>query len=465
MSESQTQGGKRPAPPHDGEGLSRKKLKKARKKNGRKNFDMSKYMQRYVSISIAYFGHNYRGFVMQPSTPETVEHYLFLALEKTCLIEDRKSCRYALSGRTDAGVSAVGQVISIKLRSKRKKPVSMDGDLDGAGETETDLLPRHEELDYIGVLNRNLPPDVRALAWADVPDHFSARFSPVSRTYRYFFPRRNLDIQRMQDACSLYLGDHDFRNFCKMNVVTVRNFRRNILSFKVLPVPRTSGFSASDASGCSRTMYMMEITGTAFLWHQVRMMAAVLFLIGSGHESKEVITQLLDVEKHPARPQYSLASEAALVLYSTNFQHLRFDKGNTGLSWIAKHYEKMWYDIALKASAALTFLGVVHDLAQHEQDKTALQSLQVATDYDPGYRSKVGAYVPLMARARAMTYDDKVENLSDRKAEKRDNYIKYSVDGPSERERAVQGRERREKRRMEQAKYLADLAKQQDKTC
>lgn len=46
-------------------------------------------------------------------------------------------------------------------------------------------------------------------------------------------------------------------------------------------------------------MYCLEIEGNAFLWHQIRCIMGVLLLIGKGHETPDVITELFDVEKHP----------------------------------------------------------------------------------------------------------------------------------------------------------------------
>jgi len=52
----------------------------------------------------------------------------------------------------------------------------------------------------------------------------------------------------------------------------------------------------------------MTITGLAFLWHQVRCMAAILFLVGSQLEKPEVIDHMLNIEKCPRKPQYGMAS-------------------------------------------------------------------------------------------------------------------------------------------------------------
>lgn len=65
----------------------------------------------------------------------------------------------------------------------------------------------------------------------------------------------------MQRAADFMLGDHDFRNFCKMDVEHVLSFRRNILAFRVEAAP-AGGMAGRDVA-------LLHIRGTAFLWHQV----------------------------------------------------------------------------------------------------------------------------------------------------------------------------------------------------
>lgn len=55
-------------------------------------------------------GWDYQGFAAQEDTTETIEHHLFKALVKCCLIENRQTSNYHRCGRTDKGVSSFGQV-------------------------------------------------------------------------------------------------------------------------------------------------------------------------------------------------------------------------------------------------------------------------------------------------------------------------------------------------------------------
>ena len=90
------------------------------RKYGQKPFDFSLYNKRHVALHIAYFGWDWHGYVVQDNTSATVEAALFEALERTRLIESRETSNYHRCGRTDKGVSALGQVVSIDLRSNFK---------------------------------------------------------------------------------------------------------------------------------------------------------------------------------------------------------------------------------------------------------------------------------------------------------------------------------------------------------
>jgi len=126
----------------------------------------------------------------------------------------KKEISYSRCGRTDKGVSACGNVIALNIRSN----------LDGK---------KKKEYPYLLMLNGYLPKDVRLLASAIVPDDFSARFDCRRREYKYFFPRGNLNIDKIRKAAKLFIGIHDFRNFCKIDVVTTTNFIRNIVNIQV----------------------------------------------------------------------------------------------------------------------------------------------------------------------------------------------------------------------------------------
>lgn len=88
------------------------------------------------------------------------------------------------------------QVISIDLRSNQfgGLGVTVPPGAEDKGKVASDELP------YIKMLNRVLPQDIRILQWTPVDTGFSARFDCKSRTYRYYFPRGDLDVDLMAEA-------------------------------------------------------------------------------------------------------------------------------------------------------------------------------------------------------------------------------------------------------------------------
>jgi tRNA pseudouridine38/39 synthase len=145
-------------------------------KRQKKQFDFDKHSYRYVALRLLYVGWTYHGFASQANEPNTIEAHLFKALKLTRLVRPDATTHdihYTRCGRTDIGVSALGQVITLEVRSK----VAAD----------EELPPPEQELDYPFVLNKVLPTDIQITGWAAVDRSFHARFSARSREYKYFF--------------------------------------------------------------------------------------------------------------------------------------------------------------------------------------------------------------------------------------------------------------------------------------
>ncbi|ONL98527.1 tRNA pseudouridine(38/39) synthase [Zea mays] len=258
------------------------------KRTGRKVGILSHCPKRLVALKVMYFGQRFYGFSSEGNIEPTVESEIFKALERAKLmVANRKESCYSRCGRTDKGVSATGQVISLYLRSNIK-------DVGG------DMLDERSEIDYVKVLNRILPRDIRVLGWCPVPADFHARFTCLSREYKYLFWKGDLDILEMQKAASKFIGEHDFRNFCKMDAANVSNYRRHITEFTI---------SACDRRSNNDELCSMTIKGSAFLWHQVRCM---------------VVDSLLDIMKTSRKPQYKMAPELPLILQSCLFDKANF---------------------------------------------------------------------------------------------------------------------------------------------
>ncbi|XP_069744295.1 tRNA pseudouridine(38/39) synthase-like [Narcine bancroftii] len=307
-----------------------------RAKQRQRPFDFSQHGRRLVAVRLAYLGWGYQGFASQENTSNTVEAKLFEALTTTRLVESRQTANYHRCGRTDKGVSAFGQVISLYLRSRT---VGLDG---------SPLPGAVQELPYTHLLNRVLPRDIRALAWAPAPPGFSARFSCLHRTYRYLFPSAGLDLERMGQAATLMQGSHDFRNLCRMDVANgVVNFWRTVLSARLRP----------QGPG----LCCLEVRARAFLYHQVRCMAAVLLLVGRGLEEPKVVSRLLDVDSNPCKPQYSMAVDYPLILYDCAYENLEWIFDPEVHAFNLAHLQEQWACQAIKTRILYSMLtGMGH---------------------------------------------------------------------------------------------------------
>jgi tRNA pseudouridine38/39 synthase len=179
-------------------------------------------------------------------------------------------------------------------------------------------ISKGPELDYVLMLNKVLPDTIRVIAWSPVPEDFSARFSCRGRHYRYFFTNMEgeLDVDAMRKAAGYFLGENDFRNFCKLDLQKqINNFKRRIDLADIVPY---DGLPPSNNS----KMWTFELQGTAFLWHQVRCMMAILFLVGQRLEEPEIVRDMLDMDKYPTKPEYVMASDVPLVLYDCLFDNI-----------------------------------------------------------------------------------------------------------------------------------------------
>lgn len=290
------------------------KPKKIKTNHASRLFEFDRYEERYVAFKFAYLGWHYNGLVTQdmPTELPTVEEEIFNALLKARLIDHPEKCKFSRCGRTDKGVSAMGQVMALNVRSAR---------LRGSTQAESEF----KELPWMDQINGLLPPSIRILAYDDsVSPDFDARFSCKKRHYKYLIAPQVpgstlLDRDAMNKACSYFTGEHDFRNFCKLDASKqITNFKRTILRCEInvlKQTPSSSAYMSHEPLG----LYVLDLEGTAFLWHQVRCITGILLLVGQGLEKPEIVKELLDTQKTPTKPVYEMADDWPLTLYDCDF--------------------------------------------------------------------------------------------------------------------------------------------------
>jgi tRNA pseudouridine38-40 synthase len=242
-------------------------------------------MTRYA-IRVAYKGTAYAGWQIQPDA-RTVQGELYQAIKT--ILQDEVMLTGA--GRTDAGVHAHGQVAHF--------------DFDG---------PIHSER-FLRSLYGLLPRDIAVTGIQEVPGTFHARFSAVSRTYRYriitqpdplmaeqsWFIPHHLNTRLMKKCWHNLPGEHDFSNFC----------RRDPLMPHYRCVINDVTFDENE------TGLLLGITANRFLRSMVRMLVGATVKMGKGTFEPEWIGQALN---DPAidKPGFT-APASGLVLHSVTY--------------------------------------------------------------------------------------------------------------------------------------------------
>lgn len=422
----------------------KKKIKLENIKNKHSsNFDINSFRQRHIAFQVQYDGSKYAGFASQDSE-ETIESHLFASFKKLNLIKDEKSCLYSRCGRTDKGVSAMGQVIALQVRSaiplsvpdnllpshprdpvcvkqiKKIKPNRSESMNEESGKVESieEIEIEEErivyEIDYCTLLNKNLPDDIRIIGWTPVTDKFSARFSATSRTYRYFFLKKKRNIEAMQEAAKLLVGSHDYRNICKLDIVNVKNFEREIFYAKII---KYSDIKASNYQNFDdfrvevvggeelyhselnkkdddnvvedeNTLYILEISGVAFLWHMVRCIMALLFSVGDNNEDPSIITSLLDIKTNPSKPAYMMAEDIPLVLHYCGYENLHFSYTPRSLWYLHEHYMKILNEKLISVGKIENSLNFIKECMIRKNDYNEFFK-EILLNYEKNYQRAI----------------------------------------------------------------------------
>lgn len=210
-----------------------------------------------LAFTVGYKGDNFAGSQAQPEK-RTVEGEFIAAGVGLGLFADAKEAHFRISGRTDKGVSARRQIVSVTTSQPEKA---------------------------VDALNFWLPDDIWCLGAAEVPADFYPRYAVTSRTYRYYFPYA-ADTAAMNEAARQFVGRHDFTRFSKME--EGRDPNRTVTSAKVFAAP----------DGCP----VFEVSAKSFLWNMVRGMAGFLASVGTGITEPETVGELLTTSGHRVHP-------------------------------------------------------------------------------------------------------------------------------------------------------------------
>jgi len=234
--------------------------------------------ERNIGLLLQYDGTAYVGWQRQPA-----QHGLSVqqVLEDTLSLVFREEIKITGAGRTDSGVHAAGQCCNFMAN----KPV-----------------PAEKLAD---ILNMKLPPDIHIRkAWEAEPD-FHARYSAKGKRYRYLLQQGGkanafnyryswrvpgeLDVEAMEEAASLLLGTHNFRNFT-LSAVSAKNFERTIYRISLDKPTPGSSFPWEEMD----SPLAIEVEGNGFLYKMVRIIVSRLVAVGQGLISLKDMQGYLD---------------------------------------------------------------------------------------------------------------------------------------------------------------------------
>ena len=313
-----------------------------RKLKPKKELDFTN--QIYLAFKFMYIGKQYDGLVVQSTTKNTIEEMLFNAMRKCTLLPDKPTeilmneYNYSRCGRTDKGVNSTGNIFSISLRNNPK-------------------------YNYSKLINNLLPNDICILSYKEVDDSFDARFSCLYREYKYYFIKKNMNISKMNKALTYMKGLHNFRKFCKVDKSDPnwenKNYERRLYDISITKCDANFVFPFTIENTCEYyECYVCEIKGSAFLWHQVRCIMGVLFLIGNELEEPEIVKEMLNVST-PYEFVYAIADDCNLVLSNCVFEFWNFDVDDNTISDMYYKVEKIYQQNLIQIIIQTHFCNVI----------------------------------------------------------------------------------------------------------
>ena len=266
-----------------------------------------------LRLELAYDGSGFRGFAENAGV-RTVAGELRRALEMVL----RQPVELTCAGRTDAGVHARGQVVTLDVGG----PV--------------DLRRLRDSL------NSMLGPEIVVRAATTVGPEVDARFSARWRRYRYqvldapvpdpflastsWWVPGPLDVAAMNDAASSLLGEHDFSSFCRRPKGEVEaSLVRRVFTAQWTSVPLDvgapgAGSDAADqgAADPDAALLRFEIAASAFCHQMVRSIVGALVRVGTGRLEPGAVAALLAAQDRDGAPQ--LAPPQGLTLWQVGYR-------------------------------------------------------------------------------------------------------------------------------------------------
>lgn len=220
---------------------------------------------RNIRIKVTYEGTRYQGWQKQESSENTIQGKLENLISRMC----NEEIAVQGSGRTDAGVHALGQIVNFHTSCN---------------------MSTDEMLSY---MNQYLPEDIAVVEIAEVSERFHSRLNAKGKRYSYrvwnsaipnVFYRRyaytvteKLDIEAMRRAAQYFLGEHDFKSFTSTRKGKKSTVRR---------IDRIDIIKEGD-------LLTFTFEGNGFLYHMIRILVGTLLEVGTGERMSDSIPEIL----------------------------------------------------------------------------------------------------------------------------------------------------------------------------
>lgn len=220
-----------------------------------------------IKVTLMYDGSAFNGWQIQPNS-----HTIQGELQDILKSITRDDITIYGSGRTDAGVHALGQVFHFDT---------------------TMNLPTKA---WLALLNNNSSEAISIVSVEQVDSIFHARFDAIGKIYEYrlnmgpynpferntvFQLNRQLDIESMKHAMQHFIGTHDFSTYNKRSLQEVPDQVRTIHSFELIQ---------------EGNQLLFRIEGTGFLRHMVRMIVGSVVAVGMGKITPDTVKINLDLK-------------------------------------------------------------------------------------------------------------------------------------------------------------------------
>ncbi|XP_076308202.1 pseudouridylate synthase 1 homolog isoform X2 [Tachypleus tridentatus] len=272
-----------------------------------------------MALLLSYSGKGYLGMQRNPGV-KTIEEDLFEAMHKAGLIlqahiDRPQQINFQRAARTDKGVSAVRQIVSLKL------PVTEKPDR------------------IVEKINDHLPPQIRVISIKRTTKGFNSKISCDARTYAYMLPTfafappdvltkedytiPSEKIKQLNDLLALYKGTHNYHNFTSGRKPEDESSKRYILSCECgMPFVR-EGIEFA----------IIKIKGQSFMLHQIRKMVGLSIAIMRGLANTETLKKAWS----PQRIDIPIAPALGLMLEEIHYDKYNKKYGGDGiheaLSW------------------------------------------------------------------------------------------------------------------------------------